>query len=61
MNEVRFSEQNRLEGQGWLAGNACSSEPLPCTGMSRRAGQNKRQASYSPAFSLWRMRMIETA
>lgn len=26
MNEVRFSEQNRLEGQGWLAGNACSSE-----------------------------------
>lgn len=24
MNEVRFSEQNRIEGQGWLAGNACS-------------------------------------
>ena len=44
-----------------LARKANTSEPLPCTGMSRRAGQNKRQTSYSPAFSLWRMRMIETA
>ena len=44
-----------------LAKKGNTNKSLPCTGMSRRAGQNKRQTSYSPAFSLWRMRMIETA